>query len=71
MTTEVKPWLNGKPYYCKTCGLGGGELGACEEVVCEMEDEATAKHRQYEAESGIARMRQIERGEIQPNITDS
>jgi len=40
-----KPWLNGKPYYCKHCGAGGGERMACEEPDCELEDEQAAKDR--------------------------
>lgn len=33
---------NGKPFYCKVCGLGFSEFMACENVDCKLEDEATA-----------------------------
>lgn len=39
------PWLNGKPYYCALCGLGGGEYAACEEGDCQLESEDIAKAR--------------------------
>lgn len=40
--SESKPWLNGRPYYCKLCGCGGPEYVACEEGDCELESEAEA-----------------------------
>ena len=33
---------DGLPYYCKTCGLGWNEYGACEEVDCELETRSEA-----------------------------
>jgi hypothetical protein len=33
---------NGRPYYCKTCGMGFAEYMACEEPNCELESEAEA-----------------------------
>lgn len=36
---------DGKPYYCKICGLGFNEYIACEELDCELESEASAKLR--------------------------
>jgi hypothetical protein len=42
---SVKPWLNGKPYYCALCGLGMGEYLACEEVDCELESVEVAEAR--------------------------
>lgn len=33
---------NGKPFYCKVCGLGFLGFMACEDVDCELEAEATA-----------------------------
>lgn len=67
---DTKPWLNGKPYYCKTCGCGGAEVAACEETDCQMETEDEAILRSNRHYSGIARMESIERGETKPNITD-
>lgn len=37
---------NGKPYYCRVCGLGFGEYLACEEPCCKLESERDAKSRQ-------------------------
>ena len=39
---KVEPWLNGRPYYCRVCGVGFAEYQACEEIGCQLEDEATA-----------------------------
>lgn len=36
---------DGMPYYCKTCGLGWNEYGACEEVDCELESSEEALSR--------------------------
>ena len=36
---------DGKPYYCKTCGLGFNEWSACEEVNCVLESVADAAKR--------------------------
>ncbi len=36
---------NGRPFYCKACGLGFGEYMACEEPDCELESEADAQAR--------------------------
>lgn len=36
---------NGRPYYCKTCGLGFPEYMACEEPDCELESEEEARRR--------------------------
>jgi hypothetical protein len=33
---------DGLPYYCKTCGLGWNEYGACEETNCELESHEEA-----------------------------
>lgn len=38
----AKPWLTGKPYYCKLCGAGFAEYGACGQPDCELESEADA-----------------------------
>lgn len=37
---------DGKPYYCKTCGMGWNEMMACEEGDCveETEDEAMKRY---------------------------
>jgi hypothetical protein len=40
-----RPWLSGKPYYCNSCGLGGGEVQACEDGPCEMETKEEAVRR--------------------------
>ena len=48
---NAKPWLTGKPYYCNSCGLGGGEVSACEDGPCEMETEAEAIERRDAAVS--------------------
>lgn len=45
MNDEVPMYLNGKPYYCKTCGLGLAEYMACEEDDCELESEEEAQKR--------------------------
>lgn len=37
--------IDGRPYYCKTCGLGYGEWAACEEVDCELESTEDAQDR--------------------------
>ena len=50
--TAVKPWLNGKPYYCDTCGLGMAEYLACEDGGCELESEAEACTRRDMAARG-------------------
>ena len=55
-----KPWLSGKPYYCKACGLGGGEVMACEDGGCEMESEAEAVARQEAA--ALRHLIQIQEG---------
>lgn len=44
-STTAKPWLNGKPYYCQTCGLGMAEYLACEDGCCELESETQAQLR--------------------------
>ena len=36
---------DGKPFYCKTCGLGWGEYGACEEPDCQLESDGEAQVR--------------------------
>jgi hypothetical protein len=36
---------DGEPFYCATCGLGLGEVMACEEGACEFESRATAQQR--------------------------
>lgn len=36
---------DGKPYYCKVCGLGFAEFLACEDVECELEDDFIAQDR--------------------------
>lgn len=36
---------DGKPFYCKTCGLGWHEFMACEEGDCEIESEEDAMKR--------------------------
>jgi hypothetical protein len=40
---------DGKPFYCALCGLGFGEMMACEEPDCQPETEAAAKARQKAA----------------------
>jgi hypothetical protein len=42
---QEKPWLNGEPYYCAVCGLGGGEYFACEESDCKLESKQDAQKR--------------------------
>jgi hypothetical protein len=41
----MRTTTDGLPYYCKTCGAGWNEYGACEEVDCELEprDDALAR----------------------------
>jgi len=41
----VRHWIDGKPFYCATCGLGYGEYMACEEADCALESDAAAKAR--------------------------
>lgn len=36
---------NGKPFYCKVCGLGFSEFMSCDHDDCRLEDEATATAR--------------------------
>lgn len=36
---------DGQPFYCKLCGAGWGEYGACEEPNCTLEDAQTAQQR--------------------------
>lgn len=36
---------DGKPFYCKTCGLGLGEFMACEEPDCVLETTEEAERR--------------------------
>lgn len=45
MARDDKPWLDGRPYYCNTCGLGGGEVSACEDGGCELESGEKAQAR--------------------------
>lgn len=47
---------DGKPYYCKVCGMGFGEFIACEQPACELEppEDATARRDDHDAQ--IARM---------------
>ncbi len=53
--------LDGRPFYCKTCGLGFVEWGACEEVECELEstDEAQARKAAADLAVGVAASRGI------------
>lgn len=56
MSDSSKPWLNGEPYYCATCGLGPGEQSACEELDCKLETKEVAETRRritaaYDAET--------------------
>lgn len=37
--------FDGKPYYCETCGLGFGEVMACEDVACVLETFGKAQER--------------------------
>ena len=37
---------DGKPYYCKLCGLGISEVMACEDGDCALESEQAARERQ-------------------------
>lgn len=46
---ETPKWLNGEPYYCSYCGLGGGEYAACEDVRCKLESPAVARLRRDNA----------------------
>lgn len=46
---EEKPWLNGEPYYCDTCGLGMAEYLACEDGKCKLESKASAQKRMKKA----------------------
>jgi hypothetical protein len=39
---------DGEPFYCARCGLGFGELMACEEPDCELESEEKARDRQQQ-----------------------
>lgn len=36
---------DGKPFYCKLCGMGWQEFGACEEPDCELESDEEALKR--------------------------
>lgn len=36
---------DGKPFYCKTCGLGWQEVMACEETNCQIESDEDALKR--------------------------
>jgi len=36
---------DGKPYYCKLCGMGWQEMMACEEGDCQIESETDAMKR--------------------------
>jgi len=38
----MRTTTDGLPYYCKTCGAGWNEYGACEEVDCELEPKEVA-----------------------------
>lgn len=38
----MRTTTDGLPYYCKACGLGWNEYGACEELECELESAETA-----------------------------
>jgi hypothetical protein len=38
----MRTLTDGLPYYCKTCGAGWNEYGACEDVACELESSADA-----------------------------
>lgn len=40
---------DGRPFYCKTCGLGYAEYLACDALACQLEDESEAKLRQVRA----------------------
>src|SRR5688500_2390241 len=58
--TERSPY-DGKPFYCKTCGLGWNEYGACEEVECQIETEAEAQTRRADNPLPRARSSVMER----------
>lgn len=45
--TERTPY-DGKPYYCRLCGVGLGEFMACEDGDCELETRAAAEKRAKE-----------------------
>lgn len=45
MVQVIRPWTDGKPYYCIVCGLGRGEYMACEEGCCQLESEEEARKR--------------------------
>jgi len=42
---EFRDSKDGKPFYCKLCGLGFQEMMACEESDCELETEDDAMKR--------------------------
>jgi hypothetical protein len=41
----IRDYRDGKPYYCKTCGLGWHEMMACEEGDCVDESQEDAEKR--------------------------
>ena len=45
--------LDGRPFYCKVCGLGLAEYWQCDDEDCELEsgDEARARKAKAEAEA--------------------
>lgn len=45
MTTPIRPWTDGKPYYCTVCGVGRREYEACERTDCKLETKAEAQKR--------------------------
>lgn len=49
LSDEEQPWLTGKPYYCKVCGLGHDEYMACEDGDCQLESVAEAQARRDRA----------------------
>jgi hypothetical protein len=40
-----RDFKDGEPFYCKLCGMGWNEFGACEEPDCELESKEEAMKR--------------------------
>jgi hypothetical protein len=43
--TRMRTTTDGLPYYCKACGAGWNEYGACDDVACELEPSSRSEAR--------------------------
>ena len=69
MMTDPHPF-DGRPYYCRICGLGYGEFLACENDACALEDEQTSAKRKRNFDAQVERNGRHMRAEQEFNAAE-